>query len=162
MTIQENPEPQDTNNSVNCIKRDIFVGTIAAILGGTILGIPTFFYGKFTEKRIYTQRFDNAPQIYIEELDKLIKTGVEENQNQSIKNARAIVTARNETRKSLENISKSLNSEIDKLDQQLNNSTKHEELFDTITVLQKTWPTKEKQIEIEVSKVMEEMGLDPK
>ena len=136
------------SNKFNRIKRDIVIATITTIISGGIVSIPTFFYGKYVQRTTYIQKVNAAPQIYTEQLSELINMAINDGVQQSGVNGRAIVKARNDVRGSLESISELLNSEIDKLDQQLNNSATEEEIYETLQVLKKAWPVKKLQIEI--------------
>ena len=63
----------------------------------------------------------------------------------------------------METISRSLNSDIDTLEEQLNNPDQYpdESMFETINTLHKIWPSKKAQIEVEVRKTLTELGLEP-
>lgn len=143
----------------NNIKRDIFVGTVSAVLASTIVGSVTFFLGKFQEKRKYEKAYNDAPKVYVQEIDKLIDKASADGISNVRVNARAIVTARNNLRESLESISQSLNSEIDRLEEEINNSAEQEEILETINTLYAVWPSKKQQIDMEVRKALTELGI---
>src|SRR5437868_4273874 len=65
------------------------------------------------------KRVGEAPILYVKRLDELIARGVREGADQAIINARAIVAARNGLARSLVSISSSLNSQIDRLAEEI-------------------------------------------
>lgn len=152
-------------------KIDIYNNIIAPILVAIIIG---FFTWLFTKRKV-KRKIKAAPKIYVNELDKLIRRGVAEGIENAIINARAIVSARNSLRKSLLAISSQLNSEIDRLANEIGEegvripdptmskdeikSIDRENAYNTILVLNRIWPAKKEQIEVEVRKLLAEMGI---
>lgn len=119
------------------------------------------------------KKVEAAPRKYVAELDALIQRAIKEGDDFAIVNARAIVATRNSLRASLVAISSQLNSEIDRLSQEIGqpvpqhqtvNATGPQapsasEVFRTIQVLSRIWPAKRVQIEVEIRKLLAELGL---
>jgi hypothetical protein len=148
---------------------------VEVLAGLTVAGLSAatayFYRGEKERKRV-----GEAPFVYVRRLDELIKRGAKEGRDNAIINARAIVAARNSLARSLVSISSSLNSEIDKLAEQigeprlipgalppgterLNSFADAERAYDSIQVLARIWPSKRSQVVIEVRKILAELGL---
>ncbi|MCX6318498.1 MAG: hypothetical protein NTW29_14495 [Bacteroidetes bacterium] len=154
-------------------KMDIVNSIIAPLLVAVIIGIAGWLYANLK----WRKKIRNAPQKYVEELDKLIQDGVYEGPEKALINARAIVSSRDAMRKSLISISNQLNSEIDRLASEIGKKVElptgpsiegelpatieSKRAYETIQVLQKIWPAKKTQIKVEVQKLLTEMGLNP-
>lgn len=146
---------------------NIVAPLIVALLSGTF----TWIWALRTNRK----RIAAAPKMYVEHLDNLIKNGVTEGVSSAVLNARAIVAARNSMRGSLTTISSQLNSEIDRLEAELSevivspktpsmsrpntNDGSPEKIFETMQVLNKIWSARRTQIEVEMRKLLAEMGL---
>lgn len=124
---------------------------------------------------------ERAPDIYVQELDKLITKGVNEGEANAVLNAKAIVAARNSLASSLSALGMQLDSQIDVLattvgsdtllphGSELSSLTRakvpldspslNHEAYMQILILQKIWPAKKRQIEIELKKLFAELGL---
>jgi hypothetical protein len=75
--------------------------------------------------------------------------------------ARAIVVARDARRESLESMARWLNSEIDLLARQLAEEPPNDNaIFETLQILQRVWPGRMAQIELEARKLLITMGVD--
>ncbi|NNV57204.1 hypothetical protein [Limnovirga soli] len=151
---------------------DFFMGIFAPLL----VGLITFFVTTIWNRKKAKKKIDDAPRKYVEELDKLITRGVNEGQENAVLNARAIVAARDSLRSSLSSISSQLNSQIDVLAsdigieyiQNLNkvssapfdSKSENQKAYETILVLSRVWPSRKVQIEIEVRRILAEMGLE--
>ena|ERR1700693_283685 len=150
-----------------------FLQKVAAHLVVAILvGATTYAWTILHEKR----RIEEAPTVYVQEIDKLINTAAEEGEDNAITNAKAIVAARNSLAGSLSAIGSQLDSQIDVLATQIGLSAlvvvtprsrqadtkivpdKHE-VYMQISVLKKIWPAKRRQIEVELRKLFAELGL---
>ena len=116
--------------------------------------------GEKEAQQLFQQRLEAAPILYTQKLDELIVGGLKEGENEAQVNARAIVRTRDNLRGSSETIASSLNGEIDQLAQELQSTASEEELRQTIKVLAKVWPSKKLQIQIEIRKVIAELGLE--
>lgn len=128
-----------------------------------------------SDKARYKQKVQSAPEKYVGELDKLIRDALEEGEANALINARAIVAARNGFRNTLVAISSQLNSEIDRLAINIGeeiikpqfaselrtaiDNSSGVEAYQTIKVLAKIWPGRKIKIEVEVRKLLTEMGL---
>lgn len=148
----------------------------AAILVAMVTAVVAFFAGG----RRFKSKIKDAPSVYTERLGALIEAAFSEGPERAIINASAIVSVRNEMRVSLVSISNNLNSEITHMEQLLGGddtelSKKHkieklkhekvadaspEELFRLIEILRKTWPEKRIIIEVQVRKLLAELGLE--
>lgn len=78
--------------------------------------------------------------------------------------ARAIVSLRNQMRDTLTNIQRHLNSDIDRLEILIKSGDKEavkktKEIRDVIGVLNRTWLAKAEMIEIEMRKLLAELGM---
>lgn len=157
-------EPTKANNM-----EFLFVYIIAPLIVSAITGAFAWYWGKRQSRK----RIEAAPRQFVNELDKLIQRAHEEGLNSAIVNARAIVATRNALRSSLTSISIQLNSEIDKLASdvgkatetldtlsQVSKSGEPKEVYETIMVLVRIWPAKKQQIEVEIRKLLAELGLD--
>ncbi len=96
----------------------------------------------------------------------MIRIAKKEGPANAIVNAKAIVSTRNDLQNSLDVISESLNNEIDILKAQIGEREKsargvsNRQIYETIEILFKKWPSKKTQIEYAGRKVLAEMGLD--
>ncbi|MFM6405680.1 MAG: hypothetical protein ACKPGT_13880, partial [Microcystis sp.] len=79
-------------------------------------------------------------------------------------------------RESLTTISRSLNSEIDRLaneidetqsdnqvielERRIDSTSSSEEIYNTIEVIHRIWPSKKSQVEVQVRQILAELGLD--
>jgi gas vesicle protein len=144
---------------------------IAAIIGGiatVTAAIIARKTGRKEGREEKEQEIDDAPRKYVNHLDKLIQTAIQEGSSNAVINARAIVSTRNDLRESMMKISERLNSEIDRLAKELGESSGEEiviqqasptALYETIEVLKRKWPAKKDQVEIELRKVLAELGI---
>jgi len=155
---------------------DIFNNVIAPIIVATILGIFGLAWGWILGHRQSRRRIEAAPRKYVQELDKLIQRADKEGADNAIVNARAIVAVRDSLRGSLVAISKQLNSEIDNLASELggtrgplaelgrslerSDAPDPKRVYQTIQVLVRIWPSKSEQIEVEIRKLLAELGLE--
>jgi hypothetical protein len=116
------------------------------------------------------QEIDDAPRKYVEHLDKLIRDAVHQGREKAVLNARAIVSIRNDLRGSMMRISELLNSDIDRLSREIGEPIGREvdqqpqranpdTIYETIQVLEKKWPSKKDQVEINLRKVLAELGI---
>jgi hypothetical protein len=142
----------------------------AGLIVAAITAIATWFVARMWQQR----KIDAAPYLYVKELDVLIKRAVREGENLAIINARAIVGVRNSRRSSLISISTLLNSEIDRLSSDIGDAITAlqtvtekpraeidpSEVYQTIQVLERTWPGKRTQIVVEIRKVLAELNLE--
>jgi len=149
---------------------------VAPLIVGAILGTAPAI-GWYWEHVRAQKRIDAAPRRYVEELDKLITRAAKEGPENAVLNARAIVAARNSLRNSLVGISSQLDSEIDHLAADIGEVIKQpqgpsmpqpgapsdaKQAYDTIQVLVRIWPSKKQQIEVEIRKLLAELGLEVK
>lgn len=148
-----------------------------SILAPLIVALITGLFTWILAQRKNQKKIDAAPRKYVEQLDILIKNGVAGGVENAVLNARAIVSARNSLRNSLVAISSQLNSEIDRLAIEIGEDVSRPQgpssrdrdrryldinaqvAYNTILVLSKVWPAKKEQIEVEIRKLLAEMGL---
>ena len=158
------------------------IGAAATILAA-IIGLRA---GKSAGREELRKEIDDAPRKYVDHLDRLIARAMKEGTEKVMVNARAIVSLRNDLRDSLMKIHDRLNSDIDTLAEQIGGpgggqqdigreqkappprerrdrerqaSTATEAVFETIQVLSRKWPGKKDQVEVELRKVLAELGL---
>jgi hypothetical protein len=141
-----------------------------------VAAITAIFTAVITRRRVrarHQARIDAAPRKYVAALDSLISRGITEGITNAIINGRAIVAARNNLRSSLVSIAGYLNSEIDRLSGELGQSFIEIKgldpsraqnpdplvIYESIQVLSRIWPSKKEQIEVEIRKVLVELGL---
>lgn len=151
---------------------DLTNNIIAPLAVAGLTGCATWIIAQLRFQR----RVDAAPRQYIQHLDSLISRAATEGIPQAIVNARSIVAARNTLRSSLLSISKYLNSEIDRLSKEIGEPFEQiemrgaeagrpvlepDEAYQTIQVLARIWPSKKTQIEVEIRKLLAELGLSP-
>ncbi len=146
----------------NFLATDFSISVGGSLFASAIILFVGYLFGG----NEYKQKINAASLVYAKNLDKLIKMAVKEGPYRAIVNARAIVSTRNDLRSSLEVILKNLNDEIDILEAQIVEREKsprnvvEKDIFETIEVLSKKWPSKKAQIENGIRKVLAEMGLD--
>jgi hypothetical protein len=164
--------PQDASNST-------FFNTAfwQTVLSGLVVFVITAPVTWFLSKRFFKKTISAAPKQYARELDLLIEQAHKEGVSKAVVNARAIVAARNSLKESLTTISRSLNSEIDRLANEMSetrsdnrdrfeieipidSTNSSEEIYNTIEVLHRIWPAKKSQIEVQVRQILAELGLD--
>ena len=149
------------------------IEVLAGLAVAGLSAVAAYFYRGEKERK----RVGEAPFIFVRRLDELIKRGTKEGPDHAIINARAIVAARNSLARSLVSISSSLNSEIDRLAEQIGqprlvpgtvpSDTENSRLdsnadalaYDSIQVLARIWPSKRSQVIVEVRKILAELGL---
>jgi hypothetical protein len=147
-----------------------------SVLSGLVVFVVTASVTWFLSKRIFRKKILAAPKKYVRDLDLLIERARKEGVSNAVVNARAIVAARNSLRESLTTISGSLNSEIDRLaneisetqsdnqfiesERPMNSTNSSEEIYNTIEVLHRIWPSKKGQIEVQVRQILAELGLN--
>jgi outer membrane murein-binding lipoprotein Lpp len=155
---------------------DITNNIVAPIIVAIVAWLAGQGYSQIKAWRKLREKIEAAPLVFVSELDALIHKGASEGPSQAVVNGRAIVAARDTLRSTLSSISKQLNSEIDQLASDLGqtsqafdaltdatqagDSPNAERAFDTIQVLVRIWPAKRKQIEVEIRKLLAELGFD--
>jgi hypothetical protein len=160
------------SKSIFEILREVIVHIVVAAL----VGIATYAWATLHAKQV----IEEAPTVYVQELDKLINTAVDEGEDNAILNAKAIVAARNSLAGSLTGLGKQLDGQIDGLAKMIGSDTlgvpdslhegsprnpensapfSNREVYMQIRVLKKIWPAKKRQIEIEIRKLFAELGL---
>ena len=144
---------------------EIFVHLVVAVF----VAAGTYGWTRLLDQK----KIEAAPAIYVAELDKLINNAVSQGEDHAIENAKAIVQVRNSLAQSLGALGKLLDSQTDVLAEELGLPRletskmtetpttipdKHRVYLD-ITILQKIWPAKRRQIEVEIRKLFAELGL---
>jgi hypothetical protein len=158
--------------------REFLIAVVAGVTVAAVTGLAGFLYGQVHQQK----QIEEAPRVYVEELSRLIDKAVTEGENSAIVNARAIVAARNSLARSLTSISNELDTEIDHLAIQIGAETLQpssripfgggsdtgsaatrpqdpKAAYQTILVLSKVWPSKKRQIEVEIRKLLAELGI---
>jgi hypothetical protein len=152
------------------------------VVAPLIVAGATGAFGWFWAKRRVRQKIEAAPQRFVDDLGRLIEEAHKEGVDKAVVNARAIVAARNALQTSLGSIGKQLDSEIDKLADEIGepylsfeplraskrprssedpepSGPSPERLYETIEVLHRIWPSKRDQIQNEVRKLLVELGV---
>ena len=135
---------------------------IAAVIGAlatvaaAVIGLQS---GKKQGREEKEKEIDDAPRLYVEHLDKLIGVAVREGTKAAVLNARAIISTRNDLRGSTMKISEVLNSDINRLDREVEEEAGQGAVYETIQVLGRKWPAKKDQVEVELRKVLAELGI---
>lgn len=166
---------------------DILVAIIAGLVGAVLTYFVQSQLAKDAEARlkekitteleaekskIYETVFNAAIETYSTKLGELVmkasgdasdKVGPERLEI----SGRSIVSARNELRSRLINLSNILDSEIDELEKDIselkkspNNNAYQEKVRKTILVLAEKWPIKSESIKVEVRKLLAELGIE--
>ena len=151
---------------------------IVGIATGLIVSGLTGAVAWLLRGEAYRKRVAAAPTLFVGHLDALIRRAVSEGPRKARINARAIVGMRNSFRQHTIAISQLLNSEIDTLAAQvtdgnvvrplmvrmeLQDAQRHasdESLYETITVLERTWESKRDEIEVSMRQILSLLGLD--
>lgn len=135
---------------------ELLVGVVASLIAmaiGWMLGY--FFRGVRYEKALF-----NAAERYGAHIEGLITAATNEGADRVRANAQAIVSTRDDLRGSLVSLQELLNSDIDRLAQQLRSQMPAAVLIETCDVLAKKWPAKRDQIEVTIRKIFAELGLE--
>jgi hypothetical protein len=155
---------------------ELIIGIIGSLISASIAGTVSYMW----RGNLYEKRVDEAPKKYVNYLGELIKkaeVAVKNSYTQDdiIVAARSIVSTRDDLRKHMITIASVMNSEIDRLSDELGNGSDIlvprqnyerknkidiDELKRTIRVLAEKWPIKEVQIENEIRKIITELGLE--
>jgi hypothetical protein len=174
-------------------KTEVWRGYLTHLLVAATVGIASYAWATVHAQR----KLEEAPTIYVNQLDTLIKNGVAEGEENAILNAKAIVAARNSLARSLTAMGAQLDSQIDILATTIGADTLsvptqtpaapkqmssegsrssrnpksppavepptptelNHQTYQQILVLSKIWPAKKRQIEIEIRKLLAELGL---
>jgi len=113
----------------------------------------------------YQKQIEDAPTTFTRTLGSMINeayglTEKKEAERQLFIASKALVSARNDFRTSLDSIGKRLNSDIDALANELAKpKPDHARVSEIVQVLQKKWPAKAQEIELAVRKVLTEIGI---
>lgn len=94
------PLPSPKSNALSNVLQQVIAGVAVAI----IVGIATYLLTIYHERK----RIEEAPTLYVQELDKLINNAVAEGEEKAVINAKAIVAARNSLAHSLSAIGSQL------------------------------------------------------
>jgi hypothetical protein len=158
---------------MNSTLKGAIIGAVAALLAAGVSAYPAYEQYRLAEEQArqaeaekqraqrqvehYRQTFQNAAVQYTRGLGSLI---IKAEEGDVVTNAKALVASRNDLRSSLESIGSRLDTEIDALEAELKkpnpNPAKVKQLLE---IIKQKWPLKEQQIEVEVRKMLAEMGL---
>ena len=121
-------------------------------------------HGREKERDAWIQTLSSAPKLYAERLSELIDKASNAKSQDMLTYSRAIVAVRDDMKGTLVSLSALLNSEIDRLSAEVRDAqapqASVEPLRSTVNVLKLKWPAKCDQIEIEVRKLLAELGLE--
>lgn len=123
--------------------------------------------GRDKEREFWEKTLKSAPDLYTTRIGILISEASASNSNDIMAKARSIVSTRNDLRGSLVSLAALLNSDIDRLsieiaeaEQAANRDTGR--IRETVAVLKSKWPGKREQVEVELRKILAELGLERK
>jgi hypothetical protein len=152
-------------SGMNALILDIVVKVIVALAiaaAGTAAGF-------LLHRRRYRERFRAAAKIYADRIGQQIDKAYSEKDGGVLVHGRAIISIRDDLRDHLLNLNGLLNTDIDRLKEEISvlerNPSSPEAIkraSDTISVLKEKWPIKAEQVEIEIRKLLTELGLEPK
>ena len=160
------PSEEKPDSRVKEFVEKVLEGTVVKLVVLALVAGFGYLLGARNEQVRYVQRVRSAPEEYVGLLKAQIESASRDEPVNIRVRARSIIRVRDSLGGSLLNLSKQLDSEIDRLAQLLD---KYEqgpseqldtEIHDSIAVLQRTWPAKEKLIVYELRKVVAELGLD--
>ncbi|MBL0351515.1 MAG: hypothetical protein IPP03_02010 [Dechloromonas sp.] len=135
------------------------MGILEGVIAGFIVAALTGAVGYFFGRKTYEQRVAAAPALYTEHIGKLISDSSTDNARNIRNAAQAIVSTRNDLKKSLTSLAQLLNSDIDVLAELIESNATPAQLADRIKVLEMKWPAKRTQVEVELRKILAELGL---
>ena len=133
-----------------------FLVQISANVLGTL---PVAAGGYYLGKWVKAKQLRTKAHEYVHILREMINKGVQEGQAYARKNAKAIVSARDQLRDPLRSVDKLLNSNIDNLSDLLTKEASDEELLETMQVLKETWLSKDAQVEGAILKLFGHLGF---
>ncbi|WP_137916979.1 hypothetical protein [Hydrogenophaga sp. 2FB] len=144
------------------------MGFFETILAGLIVtgiaGAAGRYWGARSERKRFAQKREAAVKQFAAELKKLIAAS-QPASDQAMIDARAIVSTRNSLRAVLTSLAASLNSEIDRMEELIGEgkvpTSREGQIRETLSVLKRTWPAKETELDVAVRKLITELGLDP-
>ena len=153
-------------------KKEVVPRVVAYLISAAIIAFASYSWGTIQGDRDaqaqYRQRHEAAAVTYVQHLDRVIRdAGRTSGGDETLAKARAIVSTRDDLRRSLTSLAALLNSEIDRLAQEVSDAElrrtrgegwKDTDLRQTIEVLASKWPAKKDQIQVEVRKLQREMG----
>ncbi|OUS06935.1 hypothetical protein A9Q90_05500 [Gammaproteobacteria bacterium 54_18_T64] len=144
---------------------EIAIGVTGSLIAGYLTAVFQF-------RKRYKQQYETALALFYLEIGKAIDEANDElavvnSNNRTIKsNARAVVAIRNSFRGSFYNLAAILNSELDRLEEEIvrleenpDDLEQYEKIRETLTVLKKTWPGKKPLIETELRSLLAKLGF---
>lgn len=151
---------------------NLLANLIAAPIVGFLTLILGIFIGIWRGNRRYRQKIDAAQEVFVRQMDGLIQRAVAEGENSCLVNAQAIVSARDSLRTTLGELSKYLNSDIDKLSLSISefepektskpiSENQRNAIWRSIQVLSRTWPSKGEQVKVEIRKLLAVLAITP-
>jgi hypothetical protein len=135
---------------------------LASLVVAAVTGTFGYITGKRSKENEYKQKHAAAIKQFAGELRKMINSA-DPAADDAITTARSIVSVRNSLRETLTTLGKSLNSNIDTLDEMVGDHTRRDinarAVRERLTILKNSWPAKEAEIEVAVRKMLAEMGF---
>jgi hypothetical protein len=147
------------------------IGAVATVGAGVGAALVAREHGKSAGRNEVIGQIDDAPRKYVNELDKLITAAMRQGRADVIINARAIVSLRDALRNSMVQISTQLNGNIDRLASEIGETNlvgqpppyrqpaSTDTIYQTLQVLAITWPGRKEIVEVELRKLLAELGL---
>jgi hypothetical protein len=147
----------------------IILEVVGGLIATAIAGAAGYFMGRLFERERYTAKQEAAISSFSATLEKAIV----QNSPSEVAQARVIVGIRDSSSAELSNLSRLLNSEIDRLSDLVQRAEGYNlegrrvpreiiaQIAETILVLKGTWPGKKPQIDVAIRKLLAELGLTP-
>jgi hypothetical protein len=145
---------------------EVLAAVIAALVVGAISASVSYAFGERHAQATYQKKLADAATVYSNYIGQLIiSANSEKSDTELLVDARAIVSTRNDLRKSMSTLSDLLDSDIDRLEGLTTGLGKGVmpppgPVRDQVSLLSKKWPIKAQQINIEVRKLFAELGLE--
>ncbi len=166
------PEPAKEEKMSQSVIDNVWANLIAAPIIWIATLIVGLLIGTWRGNRRYRQKIDGAQEVFVRQMDGLIQRAIAEGEDSCLVNAQAIVSTRDSLRTTLGELSKYLNSDIDKISSAMSVMTQPENpsglddsrkksVWHSIQVLSRTWPSKGEQVKVEVRKLLAVLAITP-
>ena len=135
------------------------MGIFETVVAGLILAGATGTIGYIFARSKYKKVVDSAPTTYAGQIGRLIEQASKDDGPVRV-NAQAIVSTRNDLSSTLMSLKGIMNSDIDVIAELLGGQDNDDLIAERMAVLVKKWPAKTEQVEIEIRKLLTELGFD--
>lgn len=145
----------------------VIVEVIGGLLTAIIIAVFGYFTGRYFERNRLLRKYQAAISTFSDNLGAAIRNS----SSDVVADARIIVSIRDSSRNELSNVSRLLNSDIDRLSELITDAQRfsrsrepvpedtRQQIEQTIKVLRGTWPAKKSQIDVAIRKLLAELGL---